>query len=293
MKRNISLVLVLVLLCPLLAGCGAKYCEVDCVDEDGLPVEGVSIKLCSGDLCSVVETDADGKAFLEITEKHPVFEAEIVSLPEGYDAGDDTRTVVSGSSPQMVYVIHKYTEAEIEEMNARAAAEAEAEAAEKEVLEALNDPDALRFSALDTEGSPVNEEIFRDCKVTMINFWEPWCPPCVGEIPDLQALYEKYSGEGFRIIGVYSTDENALDTLSRLGVTYKNLHYSTDFDPFRSGYVPTTVFVDRYGRVIEHDPADTGMQGELPDGLLSRIYVGSKSLEGWEAIILYCLEKAS
>ncbi len=45
-----------------------------------------------------------------------------------------------------------------------------------------------------------------------MNFWATWCPPCKSEMPDIQALYEKYGeNEGDLIVlGVANpkTDEN-------------------------------------------------------------------------------------
>ena len=104
----------------------------------------------------------------------------------------------------------------------------------------------------------------------MINFWEPWCPPCVGEMPELEKLYQDYSDRGFTILGVYSTDgmeEDVDAVLEQSGVSYPILHYCADFDVFQSGYVPTTVFVDAYGQLV------------------GTMQVGAKSYDGWAALI--------
>ena len=38
-------------------------------------------------------------------------------------------------------------------------------------------------------------------KVTVVDFWASWCPPCRAEIPKLQALKAKY-GDKFDVLGV-------------------------------------------------------------------------------------------
>ena len=134
--------------------------------------------------------------------------------------------------------------------------------------------DGLVFSTVDRGGETWDQSVFLSHKLTMINFWEPWCGPCVGEMADLQRLQDTYADRGLLILGVYQTsgaEEDVDAVLSYTGVTYPILHYTQEFDAFQSGYVPTTIFVDGEGRVI----------GEGS----SALYIGSNSFEGWAAVV--------
>ena len=131
------------------------------------------------------------------------------------------------------------------------------------------------FKTTDRAGNTYDESIFASAKLTMINFWEPWCGPCVSEMPDLERLYEAYKDKGFQIIGVYSETgmENDVDDILNNGkVSYPILKYTSEFDIFQTGYVPTTVFVDQNGHIIK-----------MENG--AETVIGSNTYEEWEAII--------
>ena len=40
-----------------------------------------------------------------------------------------------------------------------------------------------------------------------MNFWATWCPPCRKEMPDLEALYERFQSQELVILGI--SDEEA------------------------------------------------------------------------------------
>ena len=62
-----------------------------------------------------------------------------------------------------------------------------AEAAE--ISEGVVAPD-FAFTEL-TTGKVMNLSDLRD-KPVYLNFWATWCPPCVRELPHIQAKYEQY-----------------------------------------------------------------------------------------------------
>ena len=126
------------------------------------------------------------------------------------------------------------------------------------------------FKTTDRAGNTYDESIFASAKLTMINFWEPWCGPCVKEMPELQKLYETYRDRGFRILGVYSDfeyEEEMRQVVEQTGVQYPILEYVDVFNQFQTGYVPTTIFVDGSGHVV----------GET--------MIGSGSYDDWAAVV--------
>ena len=73
----------------------------------------------------------------------------------------------------------------------------------------------------DISGNNVTKHDYKG-KVTIINFWATWCPPCVQEIPSLNRLKEKMAGRPFELISINFAEDTAtiLDFMERVKVEF-------------------------------------------------------------------------
>ena len=62
--------------------------------------------------------------------------------------------------------------------------------------------DALWAMSFDTpDGQPQPMSSFRG-KPLLLNFWATWCPPCVEELPLLDAFYQDQKARGWQVLGL-------------------------------------------------------------------------------------------
>lgn len=119
------------------------------------------------------------------------------------------------------------------------------------------------FEGQDLDGNPVDSAtLFSNNAVTVVNFWFTTCKPCVGELPDLEALHQELAKKGGAVIGInaFTLDSNAKEIedaksiLEQQGVTYPNIWFASSSDAglFTAGLYafPTTYVVDRNGRIV-------------------------------------------
>lgn len=115
------------------------------------------------------------------------------------------------------------------------------------------------FESVDLNGNPVDNTIFANADVTVVNIWGTYCPPCIAEMPDL-AKWSEEMPDNVQIIGlvvdVGSLDseeyQDALKILSKSGATFTNI---VTVEAFADLYeqligVPTTMFVGPDGKIL-------------------------------------------
>ena len=108
------------------------------------------------------------------------------------------------------------------------------------------------FSLQTLDGRTVKLSDYRD-QVVLLNAWATWCPPCLAEMPDLEAYYRDHQERGFVVLAVNS-QENA-DTVAAF-LEKHDFTFPVLLDPngevtklYGIRGLPTSFFIDRDGTV--------------------------------------------
>lgn len=118
-------------------------------------------------------------------------------------------------------------------------------------LGAADYPYPLPLYTLDSR--PANLRQFRG-KVVLVNMWASWCPPCLAEMPGLQALYQKAdtSKVAFVLISLDANPNKARALLKRKGYTLPVFFPAAPLPaPFDSPSIPFTVILTPGGQVAD------------------------------------------
>lgn len=112
------------------------------------------------------------------------------------------------------------------------------------------------------EGEQLSNDMFKEYRATIVNFWNNGCGSCIEEMPELEELYYELQKEDVNLIGV-GTDsgesneqfETAKEILKEKNVTYQNISpdpektFYKEFVAELSSY-PVTYIVDSEGNIV-------------------------------------------
>ena len=93
-------------------------------------------------------------------------------------------------------------------------------------------------------------------KPLFLNFWATWCPPCVGEMPGMEAMYKKYGDRlHFAAVSVDEEPGAAAAFVQKTGLTLPV--YTGDLSRIANDYsidaIPRSILIGTDGSVLaEH-----------------------------------------
>lgn len=122
-------------------------------------------------------------------------------------------------------------------------------------------------------------------KTVFLNFWATWCPPCRSEMPQIQALYEKYGeNEGDLIVlGVASPDYGSEGSAAEIVAFLSENGYTfpvvmDDLGLYSSQYgiraYPTTFMIDKDGNVYGY--VEGALTGEIMESIVQQTMEGKR-----------------
>ena len=147
------------------------------------------------------------------------------------------------------------------------------------------------FTTQTLQGEDVDQTLFANYKLNMVNVWGTYCKPCIAEMPDLGRIHKEYAAKGVQVVGVVSDAmkvegnvvvpdeekaEGLWDKLVTLGAEYTHIMPNMDLYINLIRYidvVPTTLFLDSEGNQVGY------------------AYAGYRSYDDWVKIIDEMLKK--
>lgn len=112
---------------------------------------------------------------------------------------------------------------------------------------------ATDFKLKDLTGKEVSLSDFKG-KNVYLNFWATWCPPCRGEMPDIEKLYEETKDSNLVILGV-DLGEDSSTVKSFIDNNKYNFKILLDSDQsvaakYNINAIPTSFFIDKNGVIV-------------------------------------------
>lgn len=216
--------------------------DLTVITEGGMPMENVTVTLKDGEITiGTKKTNENGVASIRVAETK-VYSVELSDLPLGYKAVESSISTTEKGGAQEIKVVSSVIK-EDRPKNTRYTMD-----------DIIHD-----FSVITSDGKTFTlSEALEEYDFVMINFWATWCSPCRAEFDDIQLAYERYQDK-MCVIALSTEDTDSLSVIADFKSNYSpvltfdmaqdtaNLY--SCFSAYSGGAIPTTIFVDRYGKI--------------------------------------------
>ena len=94
-------------------------------------------------------------------------------------------------------------------------------------------------------------------KYILVDFWHPWCGPCIAEMPNLVNVYNTYHGDNFDMlsIAVWDNLENIAEIAKENGIVWNQIFNAQQIPGTAYGFsaIPLTILFGPDGTILKRD----------------------------------------
>ncbi len=127
-----------------------------------------------------------------------------------------------------------------------------------ELVQATN-AESYNLASFETDtldGQTVDQTIFEDYEITMVNVWATWCGPCINEMPDLAMLHRDMLPENANMITILTDVPDGIEAAKEIVASSDGEFITLFANDSLNGLlstvsaIPTTVMVDSKGNIV-------------------------------------------